>query len=201
VTAPFAGTIVRRLTNSGQTVNVGSQLFEIANFKPLLARIFVPAKELGTLREGQDSQITLDSNNAKLQGNVRLVSPVVDPTTGTVKVTVGVQDYPAGTRPGDFVHVSVVTARRENAVRVPNLAVFEDRGERVVFVANDSVAVRKPVTVGFADDTHTEIVSGLQAGEKVIVKGQRALKDGAPIKILEGVADKETSAVADRRSS
>jgi membrane fusion protein (multidrug efflux system) len=201
ITAPFSGTVVHRSVNVGQTVNVGTTLFEIANFHPLLARIFVPAKELGTLQSGQDAELTLDSNNNELRGSVRLVSPVADPNTGTIKVTVAVHDYPAGTRSGDFVHVSVITAKHDNSVRVPNLAVFEDRGERIVYVAHDSVAVRKAVQVGFMDDTHTEILQGLDAGEQVIVKGQRSLKDGAPIKILEATETKDQGAVADRRST
>jgi len=201
VPAPFSGTIVSRLVNIGQTVNVGTPLFEIANFRPLLAHIFVPAKELGTLQKGQEAELTLDSNGATLRGVVRLVSPVADPNTGTVKVTVDVKDYPPGTRPGDFAHVSVVTARHDNVVRVPNLAVFEDRGERVVYVARDTVATRKPVQVGFMDDTHTEILQGLDAGERVVVKGQRSLKDGARIKILDAAADTNPAAVADRRGS
>ena len=201
VPAPFSGTIVRRSVNVGQTVNVGTPLFEIANFHPLLAHIFVPAKELGTLQNGQEADLGLDSNGAKLRGVVRLVSPVADPNTGTVKVTVDIREYPPGTRPGDFVHVSVVTARHDNVVRVPNLAVFEDRGERVVYVARDSVALRKPVQVGFTDDTHTEILQGLAAGERVIVKGQRSLKDGAPIKVLEGAVAATPVPVADRRGS
>jgi membrane fusion protein (multidrug efflux system) len=164
---------------------VGSPLFEVANFRPLLARIHVPAKEMGTLAAGQPADLVLDSNGARLQGAVRLVSPVVDPSTGTVKVTIGVHEYPAGTRPGDFVKVSVVTARHENALRVPSLAVFEDKGERVVYVAQDSVAVRRAVQVGFIDDTHTEILHGIQPGERIVVKGQRSLKDGGRIKILE----------------
>lgn len=201
VPAPFAGTIVRRAVNVGQTVNVGTALFEIANFHPLLAHIFVPAKELGTLQNGQEAELTLDSNGAKLRGVVRLVSPVADPNTGTVKVTVDVKEYPAGTRPGDFAHVSVVTARHDNVVRVPNLAVFEDRGERVVYVARDTVAARRTVQVGFADETHTEILSGIEPGDRVIVKGQRALKDGSPIKILEAPVDAQAATVTDRRGS
>ena len=204
VQAPFRGTIVRRLANTGQTVNVGTPLFEIANFHPLLARIHVPAKEMGTLAQGQEANLVLDSNGSRLGGVVTLVSPVVDPTTGTVKVTVGVDEYPAGTRPGDFVHVSVTTARHEQALRVPNLAVFEDRGERIVYVAQDSVAARRPVKIGFIDETHTEITSGLDGGEKVIVKGQRSLKDGGRIRILEdagSLADGESEAVAGRQGS
>ncbi len=68
-------------------------------------------------------------------------------------------------------------------------------------MARDSVAARKPVQVGFMDDTHTEILQGLDAGERVVVKGQRSLKDGAKIKILDAAADASPAAVADRRGS
>lgn len=202
VQAPFAGTITQRLVQLGQTVNVGTPLFEIANFRPLLARIHVPAKEMGTLRQGQEVSIRLDSSGERVAGVVSLVSPVVDPTTGTVKVTVSMNDYPAGTRPGAFVQVRVTTASHENALRVPNIAVFEDRGEKIVYVAQDSVAQRRPVQVGFIDETHTEVTSGIQAGELIITKGQRSLQDGGRIRILEGEAVTPTATtVADRKGT
>lgn len=205
VRAPFAGTVVQRLVQVGQTVNVGTPLFEVANFRPLLARIYVPAKEMGTLQEGQEAALTLDSSGERLAGVVKLVSPVVDPTTGTIKVTIHVSNYPPRTRPGDFATVSVVTERHADALRVPNLAVFEDKGERIVYVARDSVAERRPVQIGFMDETYTEVLSGIGAGDRVIVKGQRSLKDGAPIRILEGpgaesAADSVRADLASRRN-
>jgi len=202
VKAPFAGTVTQRLVQLGQTVNVGTPLFEIANFRPLLARIHVPAKEMGTLRQGQEATLTLDSNGDRIAGVVSLVSPVVDPTTGTVKVTVSMSAYPPGTRPGDFVQVRVTTASHENALRVPNLAVFEDRGEKIVYVAQDSVAQRRPVQLGFVDETHTEVTSGVVPGELIITKGQRSLQDGGRIRILEGnTATPAADTIADRKGT
>lgn len=199
VRAPFTGTVVRRLVEVGQTVNAGTPLFEIANFKPLLARIHVPAKEMGSLGVGQEVELVLDSSGDRLPGVVRLVSPVIDPTSGTVKVTVHVSEYPRGTRPGDFAHVHVVTQRHENVLRVQSPAVFEDRGEQVVYVAADSVANRRPVQVGFIDETHTEILSGLAENERVVVKGQRSLRDGGPIRVLDSAATAQASAATAAR--
>ncbi len=196
VRAPFNGTITQRLVEVGQSVSEGTPLFAIASFDPLLARIHVPAKEMGSLRVGQAVELVLDSNAKRLNGVVRLVSPVIDPSSGTVKVTVHVTDYPEGTRPGDFAQVNVVTQRHEDVLRVPNVAVFEDRGENVVYVAQDSVAHRRVVDVGFIDDTHTEIRSGLEAGEIIVVKGQRSLRDGGRIRILETDAAMQTGADA-----
>jgi membrane fusion protein (multidrug efflux system) len=204
VRAPFHGMVTQRLVEVGQSVSVGTPLFHIANFEPLLARIHVPAKEMGTLRIGQQVRLRLDSNQQELTGVVRLVSPVIDPSTGTVKITVHVDDYPEGTRPGDFAHVSVVTERHQDVLRVPNIAVFEDRGEPVVYVAQDSVAVRRGVEIGFIDDAHTEIRTGLEENDIVVVKGQRSLRDGGRIRILDSdaaVMSDSTSPTAQRGGS
>ena len=69
---------------------------------------------------------------------------------------------------------------------MPKIAVFTDRGEQVVYVAADSTAERRVVEVGFQDDVNAEILSGVNGGEQVVVKGQRSLKHGAAIKILDG---------------
>ena len=68
---------------------------------------------------------------------------------------------------------------------------MSDRGEQVLYVAADSTAERRVVETGFEDDDNVEITSGVAANENVVVKGQRSLKHGSPIKILEdnSVAD------------
>ena len=63
---------------------------------------------------------------------------------------------------------------------------FEDRGDQIVYVAADSVASRRVVVPGFIDERFTEITDGLTDGERVVVKGQRSLRDEARIIVLEG---------------
>jgi membrane fusion protein (multidrug efflux system) len=134
----------------------------------------------------------LDSNHQRLDGRIKLVSPVIDPTSGTIKVTIEIQEYPAGTRPGDFAEVRIVTERREGSTLIPKVAIFTDRGDQVVYVAADSTAQRRVVELGFEDDVYAEVVSGVTLGENIVVKGQRSLKHGATIKILEDTAADST---------
>jgi len=194
VVAPFTGRVVTRSVNVGQTINQGTPLFVLSDFDPLLARIHVPAKEFNKLKVDQPVDLTLESNGAKIKGRIKLISPVIDPQSGTIKVTVEIPEYPADTRPGDFAQVSIVTERRNATTLVPKIAVVTDRGERVVYVAADSTAQRHVVDVGFEDDTNAEILSGIEAGQPVIVKGQRSLKHGQPIKILPDAGVAETQA-------
>ncbi|MBU8871090.1 MAG: efflux RND transporter periplasmic adaptor subunit [Gemmatimonadales bacterium] len=204
VRAPFSGLVTQRLVEAGQNVSVGDPLFMLADFHPLLARVHVPSRELHQLQLNQNVDLILDSDGSRLQGTIKLISPVIDASSGTIKITVEVVEYPAGTRPGDFAEVHIVTELRPEAVLVPRSAVLTDKGESVVFVAlvgkegqqgqkekkaketpNKVSAERRVVEVGFSDDEHTQILSGLEAGEQVVVKGQRSLKHGASLKVLE----------------
>ncbi len=186
VTAPFRGRVVNRLVDVGQNVNVGTQLFLLSDFEPLLARVHVPAKEFKKIRPEQPVVLILESGDYRLTGRIKLVSPVIDPTSGTIKVTVEIPKCPEGVRPGDFAEVRIVTERRTGSTLVPAIALVTDRGEQVVYVAADSTAERRVVEVGFQDDQNVEIVNGVAPEENIIVKGQRSLKHGSLIKILEG---------------
>lgn len=184
VTAPFSGRVVSRRVDVGQNVTIGLPLFLVSDFDPLLAIVRVPSKEFKKLKPDQNVQIVLDSNKQRLDGRIKLVSPVIDPGSGTIKITVEIPEYPEGTRPGDFAEVSIVTERRTGVTLVPKIAVFTDRGDQVVYVAADSTAERRVVDTGFEDGERAQILSGVEQGEHVVVKGQRSLKHGSPIKIL-----------------
>ena len=183
VRAPFTGRVVRRLVDVGQNVSAGTSLFVVSDFDPLLAVVHVPSKEFKRLQPNQPVQLVLDSNKERLEGRIKLVSPVIDPASGTIKVTIEIPSYPQGTRPGDFAEVRIVTERHEASTIVPKIAVFTDRGDQVVYVAADSTAERRVVEVGFQDDVNAEILSGVKGGENVVIKGQRSLKHGSAIKI------------------
>jgi membrane fusion protein (multidrug efflux system) len=186
VSSPLAGRIVRRLVDLGANVSPGTPLFEVMDVEPLLARVHIPAKRMGFVRVGQSVEIRLEGGEEPLEGDVSLVSPIVDPATGTVKVTVEIRDYPPGTRPGDFARVRIVTDRHEGAVLVPSRAIFEEQGESVLYVVEEDQAVRRVVRPGYVDEDRTEILEGVRPGELVVVKGQRQLREGARVEILEG---------------
>ena len=195
VVAPFSGKVVTRRVNEGQTVNVGTSLFILSDFTPLLARVHVPAKEFNQLKPEQLVDLVLESSGTKLRGRIKLVSPTIDPSSGTIKVTVEINQYPESVRPGDFAQVKIVTEQRTGSTLVPKIALVNDRGEQVLYVSQaDTTAERRVVEVGFQDDANAEITQGLAVGERVVVKGQRSLKHGSAIKVLDGEAAQATEA-------
>ncbi len=193
VRAPFDGAVVERLVDPGQNVSEGTPVFLLSDFDPLLALFHVPAKEFRSLRSDQPVTLVLDSDGTRLEGTIKLISPVIDPTSGTIKITVEIPAYPDGTRPGDFAEVQVVTERHLGTTLVPRGAVLAEKGENVAYVAVDGRAERRIVEVGFTDLDNAEILTGVAPGELVVVKGQRSLKNGMPLKIL---ADEQAALAA-----
>lgn len=185
VSAPFTGRVVRREVDLGTSVATGELLYRMMAISPLLVRVHIPATRIGAIKKGQQVELQLDSLKDKLQAEVELISPIVDPDTGTIKVTLRLDHHGDSVRPGDFVQVSMVTDQRENALLLPSIALIEERGNHYLFVADGDKAVRKEVKTGFVVGDKTEVVQGIQADERVVVKGQRALNDGDPIVVAK----------------
>ena len=187
VTAPFDGKVTLRSVDVGQKVSPDTPLFTVSDYQPLLARVYVPAKEFRKIQLEQTVSLTLDSSDGELEGRIKLISPIIDPNTGTIKVTIEVSECPAGTRPGDFAEARIVTEHRESSTLVAKNAVITDQGERVVFVATEKdLAERRIVEVGFEDENHVEIINNVvRPGDRVVIRGQRSLKDGVQVKVID----------------
>jgi membrane fusion protein, multidrug efflux system len=191
VAAAFGGRITVRKVQNGQQVKPGDELFTLADFDPLVARIFLPEREVLDLAVGQPVRLALRAREeTRFAGRIRQISPVVDTASGTVKVTVEAVRPPASVRPGAFVSVEVLRETRANAVLVPRPAVIRELQETFVFVAEGKVARKRAVSVGIEEGDHLEIRTGLKAGEQVITAGQGALKDQAPIAVAGPAAGK-----------
>lgn len=186
VSAPFDGRVVWRAVDLGEHVNQSELLFRMMAINPLLVRVHIPANRLGHVAVGQNVELNVDSVAQPLNAEIELVSPIVDPDTGTIKITLRIDEYPSNVRPGDFTEVHMVTDKHDDALLVPSTALIEERGQYYLYVVEDGKAVRKEVTNGFVMTTQTEVVEGLSKNEKVVIRGQRSLKNGAPVEVLDG---------------
>ena len=184
ITAPFAGRIVDRVVVQGRHIKPGEKLFTLANLTPLIARVYLPEKDVAGLRIGQTAEIVLDAaGGQQLPGRVTKISPVVDTATGTIKVTVEAAAVTPAARPGSYATVRIVTNTRRDALLVPKSAVVREDSVDYLFVADGSHARRCKVTLGYPSDGRIEVTAGLTGKEPVVVAGQGSLKDGARVDI------------------
>lgn len=184
VRAPFAGVISARETQVGARVSAGTKLFSMVKLDDIVARVFVPGRYLPIVAENQPAVVTSEFLPDKtFQGWVKRISPVIDPKSGTFKVTVGVKgEKPKDLPPGLFVGVRVITDTRPDAVLIPKRAVVYEGGERYVFTVVKDRAVKKKLTVGYEDPNNVEAMGNFEVGTAVIVLGQNGLKDGQMVR-------------------
>lgn len=182
VRAPISGIVSQRLVKVGNMVRQHEAAFHITDFDPLLAVMHVPERELQRLRPSQKTTILVDAlPDSRFEGRVKRISPVVDPGTGTFKVTIEVSDRSRQLKPGMFGRVLVTYDTHENTLLVPKAAVVREDDEASVFVIRDSVAYKHPVVVGYENGSRIEILNGLAAGDEIVVTGQAGLRDSSRV--------------------
>jgi membrane fusion protein (multidrug efflux system) len=160
-------------------------LFTLVDRDPLEAKIYLPEKEIFGIQPKQKVSLTLNAQKSlTFEGHIKQINPSVDPKTGTVKVTVEVNQAPSEVRPGSFVDVRLVTQQHDNALLIPKKALIEEAGEQYVFLINNGAALRRTVRTGFMDDENAEVLSGLSAGNPVVIAGQGSLRDGTKTQIV-----------------
>jgi len=192
VRAPIAGTITHRLINLGDHVTVNQHLFDIVDFDSLVARVYVPEKELAKLAVGLPARITAPAlGGAAYRGVVQRLAPIVDARSGTVKVTVDIPDW-QGLRPGLYVDVALVTDTLDDALLVPKRALVYDRDQVFVYRVTDSAdeggptVERIPVEAALEDQGFVQPAGDvLSPGDRLVVAGQAGLKNGAKVRVLE----------------
>ncbi|MGH9631535.1 MAG: efflux RND transporter periplasmic adaptor subunit, partial [Bryobacteraceae bacterium] len=186
IKAPFGGFITSRTVVLGQRVRALDPLFNLGEFSPLYADVFLSEREASQVKPSQAATVRLGVNDtAQLQGRVERISPIVDQATGTVKVTIELNPSVAGFKPGAFVRVEIRTDTRQNAVLIPKRAVLEEDGENFVYIATGETVNRQKIVVGYENEGNVEVRNGIDPGQKVVVAGQGALKEGAKIKVTQ----------------
>ena len=184
ILAPFGGRLVERAVVQGRHVKPGEKLFTLANLSTLVARVYLPEKDVAGLRLGQAAEFVLDAaGGQRLPGRVSKISPVVDTNTGTVKITVEALAVTPAARPGSYATVRIVTDTRRDAILVPKGAVVREDSADFLFVADGGRAKRCKVTLGYPSDGRVEVTAGLTGRESVVIAGQGSLKDGAAVAV------------------
>lgn len=187
VRSPISGTVTQRRVKAGDPVSMDQPLFEIVDFDTLVARVYVPERELGRVRAGQQARILSQAMpGATLAGVVDRVAPVVDPKSGTVKVTVRVP-YREGLRPGMFLDVQLITDVRQDALLLPKRALLLDHDQAWVYrLKGNQTVERLLVRPVLEDAAHVEVREVLKPGDRVVVAGQAGLKPGAKVRVVQG---------------
>jgi membrane fusion protein (multidrug efflux system) len=192
IRAPISGIVSERYIKLGNTIRTGDALFRVTSLDPLVAYLHVPEREYRQIKAGQPVGIEIDAlQGQRIIASVTRISPIVDPETGTFKITIEISDDERRIKPGMFGRIGVVYDHHENALQIPRSAVVEDMGETSVFVVEDGKAVRRRVATGFGDKGMLEIVDGLTDTDNVVTLGQIGLKNDSKVTVINAPEEEQ----------
>ena len=182
VRAPFSGAVGQRFVSVGDYVTTASRLLTLQTVNPQRAVIEVPERHAGNLRPGQTVEFTVAAAPGKtFAARVDFIDPVVRPDNRTIMVK-GLAPNPNNVlRPGMFIEARLATSTRANAVVIPEDAVQPLRTANVAWVADKGKASRRVVQLGVRSQGFVEVLSGVSAGELVVVGGLERMGEGAPL--------------------
>lgn len=191
--APFAGLVTERRVVPGQQLAAGFAAFSLGDFEPLRVRVHLPEDVARKVSAGQRVLVSPEGQETPgqslpVEGTVERVSPVVDPATSTVRLTLLLDGAEADLRVGGFVKVRITTDRHHDALAIPKLALVEEGALTSVFVAEADTVRKVEIETGLHDETHVEILTGLEDGDCVVTMGQGGLRTGASIRALNADA-------------
>ena len=181
--APIHGIVQARLTSVGSYLAAGAPVVEIVRIDPLRLRIAVPERDASSVSQGQPVSVKLEGDQQSYAGKVTRLSPALDTASRTLLIEADIAN-PGNLRPGNFVRAEIAIGARP-ALTIPKSAVVVFAGLTKVVLVERGQAVERTVALGDGAGERVEVLSGLKAGEAVVVapgslqQGQRVRVKGA----------------------
>jgi RND family efflux transporter MFP subunit len=189
ITAPFDGLVTARATDIGALINAGSSggpaLFVVSDITKLRGYVNVPQNYVPSIKVGTKADISVPEYRGRtFQATVEASAQAVDPTSGTTRMLL-VVDNPGGElMTGAFANVHLELPNNENTISVPASAlIFDQGGLRVATVdANDRIVLKK-ITIARDLGKEVEIGAGLTANDRVVASPPDGIAEGDTVRI------------------
>lgn len=185
VTAPFDGLVDDLYLDPGEYAKVEALVAHIIQADRIKVAFGAAERDVTLLKVGQEASFTLDSLPGEtFAGRVTFVALSADTRTNTYPMEITAPNPDGRLRSGMVAQVLLTRRTVSQTVAAPTFAVVPKEDENVVFVLAGDKAARRKVETGIRENGWIQVVSGLAAGEPLIVKGQRDLQDGQTVKVI-----------------
>lgn len=182
--APIDGVVTELAVREGAAFVAGAPLFRINGMKTVWANAQVPEVQVSMIPMGSTVEVRATSwPGVGFKGRVEALLPEVDPQTRTLRVRIVVDNPDFRLSPGMFVSLDFVTMPGESRLAIPSEAVITTGERNAVIVARETGGFDvADVTVGMEADGKTEILSGLQEGQSIVLSGQFLIDSEASLR-------------------
>jgi RND family efflux transporter MFP subunit len=177
------GIVQQKRASVGEYLAAGAPVVDIVRMNPLRLQAQVPERDAANVRFGQNVRVSIEGGEKIYVGQIRRLSPVITQQNRMLMVEADVQNDGA-LRPGSFAKAEIVTNDAKMAVTVPNNAIVTFAGIEKVIVVENGKALEKPITTGRRTGDWTEILSGINVGEQVVVDPGN-LQSGMAVEVIQ----------------
>ena len=183
ITAPLDGVVTGRFVETGDLVSAGRTLFTVSDLDAIEAVLDVSPKDVFKMARGMLARVK--APNGWVKASIKRIDPAADPSTGLFSVVLSVPSG-SGLSPGQALDAQVQDEDITDAVVIPYEALKQIGGERtVVYVVTEGVAEEKDVITGGTYGGAVRVLSGVEPGEKVVVKGSDRMFPNARVWVQE----------------
>lgn len=184
IAAPFTGLIAEVNVDDGEMISAGQTVVRLINIDQLYVEVNLTASTVSAIQTGEKVEVKAESSQNYVEGEIANISPAADPSNRTFLVKVKLANPDHRLRAGMFADVQIAKGQTGDAVVVPiDSIVGLNSDQPYLFVFQDGKAVRREITLGVNNNSQVEVKSGIEAGEKVIVRGQSDLTDGQEVEV------------------
>ena len=185
ITSPISGHIAERSVETGSIVSVHQPIVKVVDIETIKIDINVSEQDVVYLKQNMSVLIQVDAYpNQPFAGKIYAVSPEASAQSHTFPIEVIVPNGRNGLlKSGMITRATIELDVLKDVILIPQDAVIERFGEKVVFVVNRNNAKKRAVILGKESGSDIQIVSGLTVGEKIVVSGQYTLEDDSRVRI------------------
>ncbi len=181
IKSPITGIITEKKGEPGEYTNPGTPLATVVDVNNLKAVVFVGEKDVYRLQLNQSAEVIADvMPNKSFTGTLSFISPIGD-ENHNYKVELTLTNNKLQLKAGTFVKVNFNFGDNYQALQVPKLALAEGTKNPYVYIISGSKATKKTISTGREIGENIEVLSGLQAGDEVVINGHINLTNGCNI--------------------
>jgi RND family efflux transporter MFP subunit len=181
IASKISGFIAERTVEAGDLANPNDVLLRIVDLDTVRLLVSVVEHDYGKVRIGQTAKVRVDAlPGTSFTGRVTRKAPVLNPETRTGQVQIEMRNGDRRLKPGMTARASIVIRRRSNAPVVPIAAVLSRGEKQMVFivVGDPPRTEQRIITTGIRDDDVIEVLSGIQATDRIVTLGNRLVESG-----------------------
>ncbi len=189
IVAPIGGILNRLPMELGEYASPGDKVAEIVDIETAKIVVDVPERDVSFLQVGQAATIIFPGHENVSSGDITYIDAMAHEGTRTTRVEISVDNNDGRLRSGQIVHARLARRVLTDVIMIPLASVIPLEDGKEVYVVSDGRAERREVELGFIKGREVRIVSGLKAGDQLIVSGHRYVGPGQPVNVVEEVQE------------